>query len=318
MAVAALSLAIFLGIVFWDLFRRTRNDLSRIELRIQAVENLSEPFSSKLAESVPQPLRRVIHLYIEFDSTFWRETLKPYCSPEELERELEKAKMSDFLNRKFPEEGADYFFSPCISARIEEWRGGYTHMAVRRPGHLESSELYPGNEWDPSVWDFGGPKDAMLWYLRFPPRAGEITAPHLMLYFKGSSISLSVTGTCSSSDDTLRSRGEFLLEVPLAEGREAAAFYTLDPWRYKRGVRPWLRCYQNLDRQKGLAWQVWVHDCELFSRSGGNRYQADSCLLDDYRKIIADYRTGEENRAFYQHLADSIEAGRAAERLSKS
>lgn len=55
-AVAALSVAIFLALVVWDLAGKVSRKNKELESRIQAVENVSEPFASTLARSGPVPL----------------------------------------------------------------------------------------------------------------------------------------------------------------------------------------------------------------------------------------------------------------------
>jgi len=310
MAVAALSLAIIMGPTVWAWVRELLRKNRQLESRIQAIENLSEPFASNVARAVPVPLGRVIHVNIHFDETFWRETLK--LSSEE----LEEIKTSVPLHNEFSKDGLEQFekwFYLDIHIRIQEWRGGYKHVDVQGPLQERSSrEFYPG-----------GRADSCLWSFSLPPRPGDIGLPSVTLSIDEFWVRLWAFGGRFGYDEPLplfmESPNSFLA-VPLTEGRAAAPFhkqdYKIETWPdVYQDVKPWLRCYQNLDIKQGLAWQLWIQDCELFARSGGNSYQADSCLLEDYRRIIADYRTGEENRAFYQHLADSIEARREAERI---
>ena len=151
MAVAALSLAIWMGLMVYlarDLLRKNK----QLESRIQAIENLSEPFASKVAGSAPVPLRRAFRVNIHFDETFWRETLQ--LSPEE----LEKIRTSVPLHNEFSKGGLEQFekwFYFDIHISIQEWRGGYKHVDVRGPlQERHSLEFYPGSSARGGLWQF--------------------------------------------------------------------------------------------------------------------------------------------------------------------
>jgi len=277
-----------------------------LESRLQAVETVSEPFASKLAKPAPVPLERVIHVHIHFDETFWRETLQ--LSSEA----IEKIKTSVPLHNEFSKGGLEHFdkwFYADILIRIQVWRGDYRRIEVEGPLQERTSlESYPGGRSHGHVWSLSLPySEAFSW-------------PTLALSVNESCVKLSASGGRFGDDYTPPSSPNIFLSVPLTEGRAAAEFhkpdYKIETWPHLyEDVKPWLRCYQNLDLKKGIAWQLWIRDCDLFARSEGISYRADSCLLDDYRKILSDRRTCAEDRAFYQQLVDSIEARRQAEHL---
>jgi hypothetical protein len=156
-AVLVLGFLVLVSLVL-DLFQRNK----QLQSRLHAIENLSEPFASNLAGSVTAvPLRRAIHLNIHLDEAFWRETLQ--LSPEE----LEKIQTLVPLHKELSKEGVEQFerwFYADIVIRIQEWRGGYTHIDVRGPLQgRDSIELYPGAS-----------SHARLWWLRLPPLTAEV------------------------------------------------------------------------------------------------------------------------------------------------
>jgi hypothetical protein len=57
MAAAALALAIFLLYLVWGLYREMSQKDKQVESRVRAIEDLGEPFASKVAGSAPVPLR---------------------------------------------------------------------------------------------------------------------------------------------------------------------------------------------------------------------------------------------------------------------
>jgi hypothetical protein len=99
MAVTALSLAIFLGPMVWELLRKNK----QLESRIHAIENLSQSFAAKVAGSAPVPLSRAIYVNIHLDETFWRETLQ--LSSEE----VGEIKTSVPLHSRFAQGGLEQF-----------------------------------------------------------------------------------------------------------------------------------------------------------------------------------------------------------------
>src|SRR5437660_11640307 len=86
-----------LGFLVWNLYRQTRRLRSELESRVRVIENLNEPFASKIASSVGViPLKRVLHLGVHLDETFWRETLQ--LSREELEEIRSSVRMHNELS----------------------------------------------------------------------------------------------------------------------------------------------------------------------------------------------------------------------------
>jgi hypothetical protein len=237
------------------------------------------------------------------DQTFWRETLG--LSAEELEAIKRSAPLHNEFSRKDLEQFQRWFYFD-ISIRIQEWRGGYTHIDIHGPlEERHSTEMYRGPY-----------SRASLWTLCLPSRAGEIMGPCLCLLFDGSYIRLH----CSGGRFGWLGFGEqepapenIFFTVPLVEGPAVAVFhkpdYKIEIWEdvYK-DVDPWQQCYQDLDIKRGLAWQLWIHDCDLFARSEGSCSKANHLLLADYRRIAANFYTTKERKAYYERLAGDLEA----------
>ena len=295
--IALLILVAALGLFVWALARENQHLRSQVESRLNSIETLGEPLASKLAVAGPVPLKRAIHLHIHLDETFWRDTIQ--LSP----AELEKLRTSVHLHSDLSKTGTEDFWKASyydITVRIQQWHGGYTHIDVRGPLQNHNSiELYPGNS------------SSLLWRLLLPPVAGEELAfPTVKMETNGYSIRLLAAGSRFGYEHT---REDSLLEVPLEEGATLGMFFKPD---YKTEVSPgvlkdaipWVRCYQNIDLKKGLAWQLWIDDCELFARSGGSSWRAKQYLLADCRRIAADRATGQDDRAFYQRFAGELEA----------
>jgi hypothetical protein len=68
---------------------------------------------------------------------------------------------------------------------------------------------------------------------------------------------------------------------------------------------PWKRCYEHLDLQKGLAWRLWVEDCDLLTRSQGNGSDARRLLLAQWRERFAWNDAGKE---WFERVAKAVEA----------
>src|SRR5437879_3894936 len=98
--IVALATAV-LGFLVWNLYRQHKQLRSELDSRVRAIEDLGEPFASKLAASVAVvPLKRGIHLGIHMDEAFWRETLQ--LSPEE----LKEIRTSVDVHKKFSDVAA--------------------------------------------------------------------------------------------------------------------------------------------------------------------------------------------------------------------
>ena len=104
------------------------------------------------------------------------------------------------------------------------------------------------------------------------------------------------------------------LTAPLDEGPTAEPYFKPDRrieiWHdVYRYLQPWERCYQHLDLQRGLAWELWIEDCNLFTRSEGNSAEARHLLLAEWRDKFAWDDAGKE---WYERVAKLI--GDAAEK----
>jgi hypothetical protein len=317
----------FLGFLVWVLFQMHKELRCQLESRVRAIEDLSEPFASKLARSGPVPLTRVLHLDIQLDERFWRETLRLssevikgiqppiWLHGDSSKEDQERFQRTGYLNQD-------------ISVHIQEWRGGYTHIDVQShrvaggARHSTQQKRYPGDD-----------GRLLLWSLSLPDCKGEsfwTDFPVLELGIVDSCVTLYVHGDKRFVSEKT-GEPEAFLAVPLAEGCGLAPFHKQD---YKtrfdhegetcsdpyRDVEPWLRCYQDLDLEKRLAWRLWIRDCELFARSEGDYYRASRVLIDGYREKSCSLDSGCEHlypaiktwgleeAARYRRLADSLEA----------
>jgi len=100
------------------------------------------------------------------------------------------------------------------------------------------------------------------------------------------------------------------LAVNLEEGPSAEVYYfTPDskvetyPNVYQR-LPLWERRYRHADSQKGIAWDLWIHDCDLLAHSKGNSQQARHSLLAVWRERYAWNDAGKE---WYQRITKIIE-----------
>lgn len=279
---------VVLGVLVRILFEKHSAIRSGFESRLKAIESLEEPFWRKLADAGPPPLKREISLGIHLDARFWAETLQLTST------ELDEIKTSIRLHDVFLEKGAaledfDKWFYGDIRVRIQEWRSGYTHIKVDYP--------YCPRKEPESIEQYHGRSSANLWRFDLPARAGEFRSRTLWLEWDGHHVTLSANslfGWTHSLRSPWQAPPNVFLTVPLQEGPEAEQYYfTPDrkvqtlPDVYEH-LPPWQRCYENLDLQKGLAWCLWIHDCDLFTRSRGNEQEALRRLLVEWRELSAD------------------------------
>jgi hypothetical protein len=298
-----------LGLLVWYLFEQNNEIRASFESRLKAIESLDGPFARKLADEGPAPLKRVLSLGIHLDARFWAETLQ-LTQPE-----LDEIKTSILWHDVLSEKGAaledfgKWFYSD-VRVRIQEWRGGYAHIEVEYPycprKEPESIELYHGRS------------SADLWQFHFQSRPGGILGGSLWLKWDGHHIRLYAVGGrfgWASFMDPEPAPQNVFLAVPTEEGPRAEPYFRPDRrievyTNVYRWLSPWERCYEHLDLQKGLAWSLWIHDCDLFTRSQGNGSNAQRRLLAEWREQFAGSDAGKE---WYERVAKSFEDAEARE-----
>jgi hypothetical protein len=212
--------------------------------------------------------------------------------------------MPDDLSKKAGVEDFDRWFYGNITVRIQKWRGGYTHIEVEYP--------FCRSEKPESIKFYGGRDGASLWRFDLPSRPEEFTSAQVQLESDGHCVMLSATagrfGWRGMTDNSPAPDNVFLT-APLDEGPTAEPYFKPDrrieiwPDVY-RYLEPWERCYQHLDLQRGLGWNLWIEDCDLLSRSQGNSTEARRLLLEEWRENFAWNDAGKE---WYERVAKMIE-----------
>jgi hypothetical protein len=290
-----------LGNLVRTLFQKNTN----LESRLNAIEKVEGPFERALADAGPAPLKRVLTLNVQVYAKFWKDVLQ--LTP----AQVEQIKMHVHNLKKEASEKLfdEHFFEVWI--RIEEWRGGYTHFEVAYPrSPLEkpkSSSVYGGN------------RDERFWQFEIPPQEGESPtgglAPFpgmLWLETKGELVTLHATGGrfgWASFSETKPAPDNIFLAVPLSEGPRAERYFKpalsfeYAPGCY-RHLQPWERCYQHLDVQKGLGWELWIGDCDLRTRAKWNERKALDQMLADWRERFA---WNDEGKAWHERVAKAVE-----------
>jgi hypothetical protein len=299
-----------LGVLVRILFERNNEIRSVFESRFKAIESLDGPFGRKLADADPAPLKRALSLGIHLDARFWTETLQLTRA------EVDEIKTSIRLHDVFSEKGAtledfDKWFYGDIWVHIQEWRGGYKHVEVKYPfcprKVPESTERYHGRS------------SANLWRFDLPSRVGEFHSGTLWLEWDGHRVTLSA-GSLFGWAHFLNPEPAppaMFLTVPLQEGPEAEQYYFTPDRKVQtlpdahEQLPPWERCYEHLDLQKGLAWQLWIHDCDLFTQSQGSEQEARRRLLAEWRELSAD-------KEWYMRIAKMFEDVEAKERAERA
>ena len=274
-----------LGLLVWYLFEQNNEIRASCESRLKAIESLEGPFARKLADEGPAPLRRELSLGIHLDAQFWGETLQ--LTPAELDEIKTSIRLHDVLSKEAGAKDLDKWFYADIRVRIQEWRGGYTHVEVRYP-------FCPRKEPE-SIEQHHGRSKANLWLFDLPARAGQFCSGTLWLELDHHRLRLYAVGgrfeRASFMDPEPAPENVFLM-APLEEGPRAEPYFKPDRrievyTDVYRWLSPWERCYEHLDLQKGLAWSLWVEDLDLFTRSQGNGSNARRRLLAEWREQFA-------------------------------
>jgi len=271
-----------LGLLVRVLFERDKEIRSGFESRLRAIEGVEEPFWRKLADAGPLPLKREISLGIHLDARFWVDTLQ--LTP----TELDGVKASIRVHDVFSEMGAglddfDKWFYSDIRVRMQEWRAGYTHIKVEYP-------CFPRKESE-SIEQYHGPSSANLWRFDLPARLGE--SHSLWLEWDGHRVTLSADSLFAWTPflrNPSQAPPNLFLTVPLREGPEAEQYY----FTPDRKVQTLPEAYEHLDLQKGIAWRLWIQDCDLYTVSQGNSSIAWRRLLAEWRERFAWNDTGKE------------------------
>jgi hypothetical protein len=196
------------------------------------------------------------------------------------------------------------WFRGNLRVRIQEWRGGYTHIDVHNP-------LFPSEKRE-SIDLYGGNRHNSLWQFDLPARVGEFHSGTLTLEWDGYQARLYAVGGRFERASFMESdpaRHNVFFNAPLNEGPTAEPYfrpahrfeYLPDVYRY---LHPWERYYQHLDVEKGLAWELWVEDCDLHTRSDHNGSEARRLLLAEWRENFAWNDAGKE---WYQRVAKAME-----------
>ncbi len=129
---AALVLTVgVLGFLVRTLFLENKQIRSDLESRLKAIEGLEGPFARTLADAGPAPLKHALHFAIHLDTRFSTETLQ--LTPAELDEVKASIRVHDDLSKKAGAKDFDKWFYGDILVRIQEWRGGYTHVEVKYP-----------------------------------------------------------------------------------------------------------------------------------------------------------------------------------------
>jgi hypothetical protein len=288
-----------LGALVSMLFQETKQLRSDLELRLQAIEQLEGPFARKLAEAGPAPLKRVLALNVKVFSKFWKDVL--HLTP----AQVEEVKVHLHNIRK---DASAEVFDHCffeVRIRIEEWRGGFTHCEVEYPS---SPLLQPRSR---SRYDGG--RGEGFWHFNIPPYEGDRrSGGTLQLETNGRIVTLNATGGrfgYVSSVDTGPAPENVFLAIPLTEGPSAERYFK-PAFRVDfapectRCLRPWERYYQHLDVDKGLAWDLWIDDCDLRTRTEGNETTASAQMLADWRERFA---WNEEGKSWHERVSNAIQ-----------
>jgi hypothetical protein len=300
--------AVVLGILVRILFEQNTQIRSELDSRLKAIEGLEEPFARKLADAGPAPLKRALNLAIHLDTRFWAETLQ--LTSAELDEIKASIRLHDVLSKEAGAEDFDKWFYGDIRVHIQEWRGGHTHIEVEYPfcplAKPKTIDLYIGSRRD------------RLWQFDLPDRVGEFHSGTLWLEWNGLCVTLYATSGrfgWRSLTETEPATHNIFLTAPLQEGPRAESYFKPDrrvefyPDVY-RFLPPWERCYEHLDLQKGLAWSLWVEDCDLFTSSQGNGSNARPRLLADWRERFAWDDAGKE---WFKRVAKAVEAAQEKE-----
>lgn len=248
------------------LFAEHRKVTRALESRIESVEQLREPFASRLSQSFATvPMTRVVYLNVHLDEQrFWFATLG--LSHDELIR----------IREEHQRPGKPWHGSG-VRLRLQEWRGGYAHVLVKGPlANDTSAEL-----------DCGCTK-AGLWRIELPVRGQEIVGAHVDLTLESSRIKISARGGRFGfrgfTDNRPKLENTFL-DVALREGPEPGEsheqFHKIEAWPDVCQEMPaWTRYYHGERIQHGISWDAWIYDYELFVRSEGNASRAEMLLLE--------------------------------------
>ena len=198
-----------------------------------------------------------------------------------------------------------------ITVRIEEWRGGYTHFLVQCP-------LYPLEK--PKFNSrYDGQHNENLWQFEIPPHEGKWLSGWLWLETDGRFVRLYATGGRFGHASFVESGPapeNVFLSIPLSEGPAAEPYFKPDlkvefaPQSY-RYLLPWERCYQSPDAERGLAWELWINDCDLRTRTEGNETEGVARMLAGWHERFA---WNEAGKAWYGRVARAIEGRYARER----
>lgn len=306
---AALILAVcMMGFLIRTLFLENKQIRSELESRLKAIEGLEGPFARTLTDSGPAPLKHALDFAIHLDTRFWTETLQ--LTPAELDEVKTSIRVHNDLSKEADAKDFDQWFYGDIRVRIQEWRGGYTHIEVDYPS------LRPEKQWSVDLYS---KRQAGLWRLELPAPAEEsISHGTLWLKWNGYHAKLYATGGrfgYASFMDTEPAPQNVFLTVPTEEGPRAEPYF-------KPGCRvefypdvrsflpPWERRYEHLDLEKGLAWSLTVEDCDLLTRSKANTSDARRLLLAEWRERFAWDDAGKE---WFNRVAKAVDAAHEEE-----
>lgn len=245
----------------------------RLRSRLQVIEDLEPPFMEKVAACSPVPLVRITEFCLHMDERFWRTTLR--FSEEDLKHLKQSISLHDDLSSQESEKFDRRFYADLM-VRIQQWRGGHLHVEVCEGFSLavrESFDLYPTRI---------GLEGVTLWRRQIPDTdySPNVLGSRVQLDLYAGRIRLfGVSGRFGSQAAVLEPLDEnIFLEVPLdEEGLSAFSkpHYRVEVWEdVFEEPEPWVRCYESIDRERGLAWRIWVQDIKMFS----HRHSAEAGL----------------------------------------
>jgi hypothetical protein len=258
--------------------RQIRSDFGS---RLKAIEGIEGPFAHKFDGASP-PLARVLKLDIHWETHFWTGTLG--LTP----TELDEIRRREKLWPVYIDVSKKTNWAATLSVRVQEWRGGYTHIAVENPfpSHgPESIELYSGYS------------RTKLWRFSLPTPA-DLFLSDLILDMDGQRAKLYATGSRFSSEDAIESWRTVFLSIPLHEGPEAEGYYD------DTCLPDWNRRYRHIDSQKGLAWDLWFQDFDLRARCEGQEDEARRLLLMEWKSRFAWDDAGKQ---WFERIVKGIE-----------
>jgi hypothetical protein len=250
-------------IVLASLAKELFSKNKELHSRLKSIEELGPSFAKRVSAITPPALARVIQFNLHLDEVFWRQAVK--CTEDDLALVAKSIMVHSDLF-KWNETELDEFFYADIHVNLEMWRDGHARIEVKKGidfADHDSINIYPTWSFPVKLWE--------IW-IDDTDRFGGIVGSLITLKLESGVIRLFGAhgrfGTDFSGDPL---EENVFLRVPLSEAGLAdfaKPDYKIKIWEeVYREPTPWLRHYRRTDRAKGLAWQMWVHDVEMYVAS---------------------------------------------------